>query len=411
MTKLEKCRICGNPNLIPVLSLGNQVLTGVFPRSRAEQITRGPLDLVKCHGENCCSLLQLGHSYNSAEIYGSNYGYRSGLNASMVAHLRRKMENLLERFPVSLGDVVLDIGSNDGTLLSFHNEGTVRVGIDPTASKFLEFYQPGITVVADFFSSENFLAATGGKKARLVTSIAMLYDLEAPLEFVRQIASILDNKGVWHFEQSYMPSMIRVNAYDTVCHEHLEYYGLRQIQWLLEMGGMKILDVEINEINGGSFAVTAAPLSSSQQPKESKIRQILEAESAFETLGPYAEFANRVEQHRSKLIEKLAAIAREGASLLGYGASTKGNVILQYCGFTAQEIPAIAEVNPDKFGAFTPGTLIPIISEKEARARKPDYLLVLPWHFRENLLQREANHLQRGGKMLFPLPSIEVVEK
>jgi hypothetical protein len=342
-------------------------------------------------------------------MYGANYGYRSGLNRSMVSHLGQKVENLLARHPVSPGDIVLDIGSNDGTLLSNYPDGVLPVGMDPTAAKFREYYQPRVTVIPDFFSAEKFLAQTGGKKARLVTSIAMLYDLESPLDFVRQIASILRKDGVWHFEQSYMPSMIQVNAYDTVCHEHLEYYGLRQIQWMLQRGGMKILDVEINDINGGSFAVTAALESSDLSANDSQIRKILEWESIFETLEPYEKFAMRVSAHRNKLCEKISAIRQKGALILGYGASTKGNVILQYCGLTPQQIPAIAEVNPDKFGAYTPGTLIPIISEKEAHARNPDYLLVLPWHFRENLIERESAFLRSGGKMLFPLPSIEVV--
>ena len=409
MTKIEKCRLCGNTNLIPVLSLGTQALTGVFPRSTSDPITKGPLEVVKCHGEDSCSLLQLAHSYDSAEMYGANYGYRSGLNRSMVSHLGQKVENLLARHPVSPGDIVLDIGSNDGTLLSNYPDGVLPVGMDPTAAKFREYYQPRVTVIPDFFSAEKFLAQTGGKKARLVTSIAMLYDLESPLDFVRQISSILRKDGVWHFEQSYMPSMIQVNAYDTVCHEHLEYYGLRQIQWMLQRGGMKILDVEINDINGGSFAVTAALESSDLSANDSQIRKILEWESIFETLEPYEKFAMRVSAHRTKLCEKISAIRQKGALILGYGASTKGNVILQYCGLTPQQIPAIAEVNPDKFGAYTPGTLIPIISEKEAHARNPDYLLVLPWHFRENLIERESAFLRSGGKMLFPLPSIEVV--
>ena len=409
MKKLKYCRLCGNPDLIPVLSLGNQVLTGVFPRSPEGKITSGPLELVKCHGDQGCSLLQLAHSYDSAEMYGANYGYRSGLNRSMVAHLGRKVQKLTEIQPLSNGDVVLDIGSNDGTLLSFYPDGPLPIGMDPTAAKFRKFYQPRVTVIPDFFSSEKFLTETGGRKARIVTSIAMLYDLEEPLKFVRQVASVLDDDGVWHFEQSYMPSMIKANAYDTVCHEHLEYYGLRQIQWMLKRGGMKILDVEINDINGGSFAVTAALESSSRRIQESRIQSLLQAESTFETLKPFEDFARQVASHREELLEKLSTISRQGASILGYGASTKGNVILQYCGLTPREIPAIAEVNPDKFGSYTPGTLIPIISEKEAHTRNPDYLLVLPWHFRENLVERESAFLRNGGKMLFPLPSIEVV--
>jgi hypothetical protein len=264
-------------------------------------------------------------------------------------------------------------------------------------------------VVADFFSAENFLSASGGKKARLVTSVAMLYDLEEPVEFVRQIASILRADGIWHFEQSYMPLMLKMNAYDTVCHEHLEYYGLRQIQWMLHRCGMRVLDVGFNDVNGGSFAVTAALESAPYPSATGRIAEVLEAEAEFEHLGPYKEFESRVMHHRDALCARLGALSREGALVLGYGASTKGNVILQYCGLTEREIPAIAEVNPDKFGAFTPGSLIPIVPEQEAHALRPDYFLVLPWHFREGLLRRESAFLNRGGRMLFPLPSIDAV--
>jgi cyclopropane fatty-acyl-phospholipid synthase-like methyltransferase len=413
MSPITACRICGNTHLVQVLSLGEQFLTGVFPRSRDERISCGPLELVKCHGENACSLLQLAHSYDSAEMYGANYGYRSGLNQSMVTHLRGKVENLTRMVPVGAGDVVLDIGSNDGTLLSCYPEGPALVGMDPTAAKFISYYQERIKAIPDFFSADLFLSQLEGRKAKVITSVAMLYDLENPISFVRQVASVLDPDGIWHFEQSYMPSMLEVNAYDTVCHEHVEYYGLKQIQWMLDRCGLKIIDVEINDVNGGSFAVTAAHVSSRFDSNSPTAREALHAETALglETLAPYEAFAKRVANHRDDLRAKLAEIAASGGSVLGYGASTKGNVILQYCGLSADDIPAIAEVNPDKFGAFTPGTRIPIISEEEAHARKPDYFLVMPWHFRENLLAREKAFLEGGGKMLFPLPAIEVVGK
>lgn len=409
ITPLTACRICGNTNLLPVLSLGDQFLTGVFPKSREERITRGPLDLVKCHGENTCSLLQLGHSYDSSEMYGANYGYRSGLNQSMVDHLRAKVSALQQRVSIGAGDVILDVGSNDGTLLSFYPEGPTLVGMDPTATKFRRFYQPRIHVIPDFFSAGLFRQEIPSAKAKIITSIAMFYDLEDPVSFVREISASLAPDGIWHFEQSYMPSMLRVNAYDTVCHEHVEYYGLRQIKWMLDQCRLKILDVEINDVNGGSFAVTAALETSALASNDDKIQEILRSESGLDTMLPYETFAKRVAAHREELRSTLAGIAAAGSSVLGYGASTKGNVILQYCGLTASDIPAIAEVNPDKFGAYTPGTLIPIISEAEARARKPDYFLVMPWHFRDNLLAREKAFLQAGGKMLFPLPIVETV--
>jgi hypothetical protein len=368
---------------------------------------------VKCHGDaDKCGLAQLRHSYSSAELYGDNYGYRSSLNRSMVGHLHAKVDWLRGLVDLNDDDVVLDIGSNDGTTLSFYPASLTRVGMDPTAGRFRQFYQPGIRVIADFFSVERFRREMGNRKAKIVTSIAMFYDLEEPLEFVSQVASVLDGEGIWHFEQSYMPLMLTQTAYDTICHEHVEYYGLRQIQWMMERCGLKIVDVQLNNVNGGSFAVTVAKKSSRFTPNTDAINRIADDEdrAGVHTLEPFRRFADRVFAHRDDLIALLHRLHGEGSRVLGYGASTKGNVILQFCGFTADDLPFIAEVNEDKFGCFTPGTGIPIISEAEARAMNPDYLLVMPWHFRVNLVQREREFLRRGGKMIFPLPAIEVVD-
>ncbi|HUQ20774.1 MAG TPA: class I SAM-dependent methyltransferase [Gemmatimonadaceae bacterium] len=409
---VDACRICGNTKLVSLLNLGQQSLTGVFPRRRDQALTKGPLELVKCEGgDEACGLVQLRHSYDSAEMYGDNYGYRSSLNASMVAHLQRKVASLLQLARPSGDDIVLDIGSNDGTTLSFYPETLTRVGMDPTADRFREYYKPGIHIVPDFFSSARFGEELGDRRAKIVTSIAMFYDLERPLEFVEQVASVLDDDGIWHFEQSYMPLMLSRTAYDTICHEHLEYYGLRQIQWMIERSGLKILDVELNDINGGSFAVTVAKQTSPLNANTDAIERIVreEEEEGINTLAPYHQFAERVFEHRDQLKSLLDELRRKNARVVGYGASTKGNVILQFCDVTSEDVPAIADVNEDKFGCYTPGTGIPIISESEAHAMKPEYFLVLPWHFRDNLVQREKNFLRSGGKMIFPLPSIEVV--
>ena len=410
-TAIEACRICDNRDLVSVLHLGDQSLTGVFPHERDQPLTKGPLELVKCHGSDACGLVQLRHSYSSSELYGENYGYRSSLNRSMVEHLQKKVGSLRNLITLREGDVVLDIGSNDGTTLSFYPDTLTRVGMDPTAERFRRFYPPDVHVIADFFSASRFAEEMGVRKAKVITSIAMFYDLERPLEFVEQIARVLDDDGLWHFEQSYMPLMLSQNAYDTICHEHLEYYGLRQISWIVERCGLKILSVELNDVNGGSFAVTVAKKASRLQPDTSAIDRMTrnEQQTGVDTLEPFQRFAERVSDHRQHLVALLDKVRGEGATVLGYGASTKGNVILQYCGITTDRLPFIAEVNEDKFGSFTPGTGIPIISEDEARAMNPDYFLVLPWHFRENLVQREESFLRRGGKMIFPLPSIEVV--
>ncbi len=406
-----RCRICGNNQLVPILDLGRQTLTGVFPRDPRQPITAGPLELLKCTGEDACGLVQLRHSYDTGEMYGENYGYRSSLNRSMVDHLKTKVAGLSSIVPLRSGDLVLDIGSNDGTLLSNYPDTVVRAGMDPTGEKFRRLYPPGAQLIPDFFSADAFRERFGPRKAKIITSIAMFYDLERPVEFVEQIAAVLADDGIWHFEQSYLPFMLSANAYDTVCHEHLEYYGLHQIKWMTDRCGLKILDVELNDINGGSFAVTAAHAASSFQPNTVAVERILEDErrAGLDGMEPYEAFRRRVFEHRDRLRATVDGMRGKGTSILGYGASTKGNVILQFCGFTKDQIPYIAEVNPDKFGAFTPGTGIPIISEADAHAMRPDCLLVLPWHFRTNLIQREASYLKRGGKMLFPLPELQIV--
>jgi len=414
--EIECCRICKNDRLVPVLSLGHQALTGVFPRTRDQKVAAGPLDLVRCDGSaspEACGLTQLKQSYDKNEMYGDDYGYRSGLNPSMVAHLRDRVTKIASMIDLRSTDVVLDIGSNDGTLLGLYpSGGPTLVGMDPTGKKFGHFYPPHVHLIPDFFSAEAFLQHTGGRRARAITSIAMFYDLEEPLEFVRQIGAALADDGLWVFEQSYLPSMLQTTAYDTVCHEHLEYYGLKQIEWMLSRSGFRIVSVELNDTNGGSFAVTAAK-AATPSSAEPAVRALLEEErrAGLETAAPYEDFAARVRRHKTDLVDQLAKIREGGHSLAGYGASTKGNVILQYCELTPADLPYIGEVNEDKFGCFTPGTLIPILPENEVKARKPDYLLVLPWHFKDFIVRKESAYIAGGGHLLFPLPSLTVVAR
>ena len=357
-------------------------------------------------------MVQLRHSYDCNELYGSNYGYRSGLNSSMVSHLRDIVEKSLKLAPLRPGDLVIDIGSNDGTLLGFYPRcGAILVGIDPTAEKFRRYYNDDVVIIADFFSADVARKRCGNKHARIITSIAMFYDLEDPMAFVQQISEVLDEDGIWVLEQSYLPFMLEKNAYDTICHEHLEYYSLKQIKWLLDRASMKIVDVEFNDINGCSFKLTVAKARSRFSECTGIIREVLDKERAMglDTARPYTAFRERVVEHRKRLITLLENLKIQGKKVIGYGASTKGNVILQYCGITRHLLSCIADVNEDKFGAFTPGTLIPIISEQEARAIQPDYFLVLPWHFRENFLEKEREYLKKGGKLIMPLPEIETI--
>ncbi len=407
-SKIDRCRICGSTELAPVLDLGEQMLTGVFPASREQQVTSGPLRLVKCRGENSCGLLQLEHSYDSSEMYGANYGYRSGLNPSMVAHLQAKVRRILGQVQLHDGDLVIDIGSNDGTTLAaYPAHGPVLVGVDPTGAKFREYYPPHVELIPEFFPSPRLAERFPGKKARVITSFSMFYDLESPEDFMRDVRDALAEDGIWVFEQSYMPTMLEVNAYDTVCHEHVEYYAMRQIDWMARRVGLRIIDVEFNDVNGGSFSVTCAR-DASPYPTSDAVAKVLADEqgAGLDTLVPYLQFAERTRQSREDILEFIGKVRAEGRSVAALGASTKGNVILQYCQLGPGDLLGIGEVNQEKFGCVTPGSWIPIIPESELLAQRPDYLLVMPWHFRSFFLN---NPKFRDRNLVFPLPRLEVV--
>lgn len=407
--QIERCRVCGNPELKEVLPLGVQALTGVFPKSKLQAITSGPLKLVKCMGPgDVCGLLQLQHTYDLHELYGANYGYRSGLNLSMVEHLHRKVQRILQIVRLDADSLVIDIGSNDSTTLqAYPRSGCTLVGVDPTGAKFGSYYPPHIQLIPDFFSLALFRKHFPARKARVVTSFSMFYDLESPLKFMQEVSEVLDEQGIWVFEQSYMPTMLARNSYDTVCHEHLEYYALQQIEWMTNKAGLKIVDVEFNDVNGGSFSVTVAKEGSHYEVSPSVDEAMAsEARLQLNTLKPYTDFAQRISETRDCLLEFLRNAKKARQTVAALGASTKGNVLLQFCGFTTADIMQVGEVNEDKFGSFTPGTLIPIVSEAEVLAANPDYLLILPWHFREFFLTRPN---LKGRKLLFPLPNPEVV--
>jgi hypothetical protein len=407
-TEIESCRVSKEKDLVTFLNLGNQKLTGVFPKPN-EELETGPLELVWSPSSY---LVQLKHTFEPTEMYGDNYGYRSGLNNSMVQHLVNKVNYLVELSKLQPGDVVVDIGSNDCTTLKAFPNYVKRIGIDPTIKKFSHYYPEDIPYVADFFSEESYRSVEKDKNAKLVVSIACFYDLEDPISFVKDIRSILDDNGLWHFEQAYLPSTLRSLSYDTACHEHIEYYSMLSVENILRQAGMKIVDVTLNDINGGSFAVTACKdTNTSIEVNHSVINWLIDEEykMGLHTAKPYFEFAQRTYEHRDSLVNLVRSLRADGKTIYGYGASTKGNVLLQWCGFTSDDITAIGEVNSDKFGCVTPGTNIPIISEEEVKNNKPDYLIVLPWHFKNGIVQREKEYMNSGGKFIFPLPYIQII--
>ena len=387
-----------------VFSLGKQTLTGIFPPKKNMKITKGDLSMVLCKK---CKLLQLEHNFDSNEMYGDNYGYMSSLNKSMEFHLRIKANNLIKKYNLKPKNSILDIGSNDGTFLSFFNNKFKLYGCDPTITKFKNLYRKDIIKLPFFFSEDHFK----DKKFNLITSIAMFYDLSNPLDFAQQIYNILHDQGIWHIELSYMPLMIKNTSYDTICHEHLEYYSLASLKYLLDSADLKIVNLGFNQINGGSIELDISKKKSRFKECKDLINWILEREyiNRYNEVEKQKLFFKECENHKHLLKKLLLTLKKQNKKIIGYGASTKGNVLLQYCNINSNDINYIAEVNTFKFNKYTPGTNIKIISENEAKKKNPDYYLVLPWHFKDHIIKREKKFLKNGGKLIFPLPDIEII--
>ena len=406
--KINQCRSCDSKKLDKAFSLGKQSLTGLFPDNKKQSVTKGDLSLLICKN---CSLLQLEHSYDANEMYGENYGYMSSLNQSMFEHLKNKVPKLAQKINLNSNDIIVDIGSNDGTFLSFFDKKFKLIGVDPTIKKFHKFYRKDILKVPDFFSHNNLDKILNKKKAKLITTISMFYDLPDPIAFVEDIYKCLDKDGIWHLEQSYMPAMIKNFSYDTICHEHIEYYSLKSIKFILDKVGFKIIDIEFNDVNGGSFALTVAKKKSIYKENKKIVEWLLKKEEImkYNDLTTHKNFYQECLKQRKLLIDLLKNLKDMKKKVLGYGASTKGNVILQFCNIDTNLIPYIGEVNKYKYNKYTPGSNIKIIPENELKAKKPDYLLVLPWHFKNFIIKKENKFIREGGKLIFPLPDIEIV--
>lgn len=420
VTVRHTCRICDSKVLTPVLSLG-ELCVGSAPVEAVEKDPPCiPLEVVRCNSEmdrNACGLVQLRHYIPGDTLY-TDYWYRSGINRTMrdqLAGIAHKTEELVK---LNTGDVVLDIGCNDGTLLRSYSKPGIRlIGIDAAkkiGNQPINRYFEGtsIKLVRDYFSTSSFMKANPKGLAKVITSIAMFYDLEDPNSFVRDIKAVLHPEGLWVLEQHYLVTMLELNAFDAICHEHLEYYALGPIETLLSKHFLQVVDVELNDINGGSFRLyiqhaDSSPVSEGLKRVE-KLRES-EARLALKTNTPYMTFAERVRKVRNDLHTLIFSEHNAGKTIYVYGASTKGNTILQYCGLDSNVITAAADRNPDKWGLLTPRTHIPIVSEEEARSDNPDYFLVLPWHFLPEFLERENEYLSSGGKFIVPLPEVKII--
>jgi 2-polyprenyl-3-methyl-5-hydroxy-6-metoxy-1,4-benzoquinol methylase len=411
--KRTTCRVCGSSSLKKVIDLGPQYLQGSFVKPGKEMPSTRKIDctLVRCNpeeDENACGLLQMEHSVPPEILYAA-YWYRSGTNNTMRNHLKSLADNIVEVINKPEASV-LDIGCNDGTLLNYYPKDFVKYGCDPSD---VAQEVKNATVVQDIFPSKRLFKLLEGKSLDVITSIAMFYDLEDPVEFVKGIKLYLSEKGIWVFEMSYMPRMLELDSYDTICHEHLEFYSLAVLEKILSLGGMKIFKISFNEINGGSIQCYATHKeNNSFDTKENYllIDQVRHKEFDLEldTDKPYNLFQERINKLKTELHNLLVKLKKEGKVVHIYGASTKGNTILQWCDIDHTLVEYAAERNPDKYGATTLGTNIPIISEAESRAMNPDYYLVLPWHFKEEFIEREKESLAKGTGFIFPVPVIDI---
>jgi hypothetical protein len=411
------CRLCGKGALEDILSVGNLYVSDFLGEKDGDRSFKAPLELIFCNPQKGgCGLLQLRHTV-SHEVMYRNYWYRSGINKTMTDELNGIAKTTQNLVGLVAGDYVIDIGANDGTLLRGYGvEGLNRIGYEP-ANNLEQYNSVGTTkVFKDFFNAPAWEREFPEKKAKAITAIAMFYDLDDPNAFVTDIASILDKEGVFIVQQSYLPLMLKTNEIGNICHEHLEYYSLLSMENLMKRHGLEIFDVESNDINGGSFRTYIRHANSEagiNVPSGAKERveamRTSEVGLGLDTLAPYQAFVKRIDEIRDKCLVFIKEETAKGKRIYGYGASTKGNTLLQYFDIGADSIIAIAERNSDKWGKKTVGTNIPIISEDEARAAKPDYFLVLPWHFLKEFIERESDFLRRGGKFIVPMPEFRII--
>lgn len=413
----NSCRICGSKNLTTILNLGEQYLANYS--SKFNDVTpfyeKIPLELVRCDksmDSNACGLVQLKHTTPPNLMY-DRYFYRSGINQTMIYNLNEIAKKAISRVKLNSGDIVIDIGCNDGTLLYNYKQLPLKaIGFDP-AKNMAEFSkQSGATIITEFFSADTFIKNYGDKKAKIITSIAMFYDLENPNEFVEDISKILHPDGIWILELSYLPLMLTQNAFDTIVHEHLEYYSLSVLEFLLSKFTLIVVDVQLNNINGGSFRVFVQHKTKIiDNDSMKRVIELREKENVLhlDSNKPFDDFIKRINEEKSKLTIFIKNEVDAGKTIHGYGASTKGNTLLQFYNLNNKLIAAIADRNPDKWGRTTIGTNIPIISEEESHLKNPDYFLILPWHFIQEFKQREEEYLKNGGKFIVPLPQFQII--
>ncbi len=408
ITERKTCRVCYSDRIIPIFSLGNHYVSNFIDKKDEGKSIKAPLDLILC--ENC-SLLQLKHTAPQELLYSRFYWYKSGVTETMKKALRDITVKAEKMFSLKSGDIVLDIGSNDGTLLrSYATKGLVLVGVEP-ADNLVDEGKKGLThFIHDFWNFESYDGVVG-KKAKIITAIGMFYDMEDPNQFIADIVRALKDDGVFIAQLMCLKNMLDMNDVGNICHEHLEFYSFSSLEYLFNKHGLEIFDVEINDVNGGSYRVYARLKGSKVRTEgcEERVKKIKDDEKDFQGKKPYMDFFKRIESNKNKCVNFIKAEVAKGKKVFVYGASTKGNTILQYYGLDGSLIEAAAEKSPWKCGKYTIGTMIPIVSEEEARKAQPDYFLVLPYAFFDEFYEREEEWRKKGGRFIVPLPNFKVI--
>ena len=404
---LTNCRICKNSDLLDVISLGEQYITSRFPIYGDFSTPKTPIVLCMCQE---CGLVQLRETTNCEELYEYEYGYRSGISNTMRSHLKEYKEEICSTVDLKEGDTIVDIGSNDSTMLQYYGNKYQRIGVDPIGKQFKQYYGE-VELLPTYFTQDNVVSSFGYIKCKIVSSISMFYDLPDPVQFAKDIHSILHDDGIWTCEQSYILTMLRTNSVDTICHEHLEYYALHQVKEIADRANFKIVNVKFNDCNGGSFRVYFAKKDSLVHKENTElVTQILKEEQEYGIMNKqvYFDFMKNCDQQVKYLKDFIENVNSNGKKVYVYGASTKGNCLLQYANLGENDMKYAVERNPNKVGKMT-CTGIEIISEETMRVSPPDYLLVLPWHFKTEILEREKEFLDMGGQFIFPFPHFEIL--
>ena len=404
--KLTNCRNCESKKIINIFSLGNLYFTGKFPKKNST-VKKGPINVVMCKK---CKLLQLGDNFNMKYLYGPDYGYQTGINATMTKHVKNIVKKLSKKVRLKKNNLVLDIASNDGTLLNFYNKNIVTFGIDPLVNKFLSNYKKINYKVSDFFSAQKVKNIITNKKFKIITALSVFYDLRKPNKFLSDVENILDKNGIFLLEFADLASIVKLNMFDTFCHEHLEYYSLNVVKKMCKVNNLRIFDISSNNINGGSSQIFICKKKAIYRTNKLNIKKFftIEKKLKLDKKTTFIKFFKKINSIRDDLLYFLKREKNKNKIIHCYGASTKGNVLLQYFKIDNKIIDYAAERNSKKYNLLTPGSKIKIISEKKSRALLPDYYLVLPWHFKSEILKREKIAIKKGSKFIFPLPTMSI---